>query len=50
MRVRVKKTKKKFAMMPCGCCERVYYKERSLDRQTLKEVIEELNGEAVVTG
>ncbi|UAV89653.1 hypothetical protein [Pseudomonas phage COT4] len=43
MKVRVKQTKKKFAMMPCGCCERVYFKEKSLDKQTLKEALEEIS-------
>jgi hypothetical protein len=45
MKVRVKQTKKKFAVMPCGCCERVYFKERSLDKQTLKEALEEIHSE-----
>lgn len=43
MKVKVKQTKKKFSMMPCGCCERVYYKEKSLDQQTLKETLDEIN-------
>jgi hypothetical protein len=43
MKVRVKQTKKKFAVMPCGCCERVYFKEKSLDKQTLKEALGEIS-------
>lgn len=42
MKVRIKQRKKKFKMLPCGCCESVYFKDKCFDRQTLKEALQEL--------
>ena len=42
MKVRIKQRKKKFKMLPCGCCESVYFKDKCFDRQPLKEALQEL--------
>ncbi len=34
----------------CPCCSRINFKCKVVDRLALKEALEEINGEAVVTG
>jgi hypothetical protein len=50
MKVRVKQRPKRFSQMSCRCCTRIHFKEEAVDKQVLKETLEEINGEAVVTG
>lgn len=50
MKVRVKQRAKRFSQMSCRCCTRIHFKEEALDKQTLKEALEEINGEDVLTG
>lgn len=42
MRVRLKQRTKRYERLSCRCCDRVMLKERTLDRQQLKEAVEEL--------
>lgn len=50
MKVRVKQRAKRFSSLSCRCCTRIHFKEEAIDKQVLKEALEEINGEAVVTG
>lgn len=43
MKVRLKQRAKRYETLSCRCCDRVMLKERSLDRQQLKEAVEELS-------
>lgn len=37
-------------MLACRCCDNLYDRNYKLDKQMLKELIEELDGEDVLTG
>lgn len=42
MKVKIKQRSKRFSTMSCGCCDRIHYKEQALDKQQLKELLEEI--------
>jgi hypothetical protein len=55
MKVRVKQRAKRFSQMSCRCCTRIHCREELLDKQSLKETLEELQSntldcEAVPSG
>lgn len=43
MKVRLKQRAKRYETMSCRCCDRVMLKEAQLDKQTLKETLEEVD-------
>ncbi|CUR44336.1 hypothetical protein VCM_00120 [Pseudomonas phage VCM] len=43
MKVRVKQRPKRFSQMSCRCCTRIHFKEEAVDKQTLKEALEEIS-------
>lgn len=45
MKVRLKQRTKRYQTLSCRCCDRVMLKEHMLDKQTLKEAVEEVNVE-----
>jgi hypothetical protein len=42
MKVRLKQRAKRYQTLSCRCCDRVMLKEAQLDKQTLKEALEEI--------
>ena len=42
MKVRLKQRTKRYQPLSCRCCDRVMLKERMLDKQQLKEAVEDL--------
>lgn len=45
MKVRLKQRAKRYQALSCRCCDRVMLKERTLDKQELKEALEELQSD-----
>lgn len=43
MKVRVKQRPKRYSEMSCRCCTRVHFKEEELDKQVLKETLQEIH-------